>query len=464
MRKLYFLLLSVLLCGSIYAQRAELTTPKGEATRNGWIGNKDWAIDGANSNIYEWPAGQEIAFSPLYYQMFFQNSLCAVGTKIEKVRFAFAPDESRPNRDFVLKIYNNIDASGQQAYSAYGNYVTLPANACGTPVYTQNITCTELVGWQTFTLDTPFTITGSSAYPNVPVEFWISLTPAGDSYIVGGDWVGYSGSEIYIGEEPVDILGIFFEYSEATLDGDEDLWLEYVGCTTDCSDENLHIQPLAIGCYYNDGGALNLECEPLAIWTNAQGELSTEGVLPPGGTLSANVSMINVGPDVIPAGQNISIGFYIDGQYTGFTDSFTLTEALTLENQFVNCTQVTFEPADFNYEAGVHEVEARVLYSGQTYVSEPGSIFYVYYNYDGIATDITSKVSVYPNPVATNLTISNAKDAKLTIMNNLGQTVATIENAENEQTVDVSNLSNGVYFVRIEKDADFSVVKFTVSK
>lgn len=461
MRKIYAFLLAVLVSGSVFAQRAELKSLKGEPTRNQWIGNNDWTIDGKNYHIFEWNAGEEIAFSPLYYAGMFYNLGVAPDVQVTKVRFAFAPDEARPNKNFTIKIYNNIDASGLQAYDAYGVYCTLPADACGTPVYTQNVTCSDEMGWQTFDLTTPFTVTQNpNAEQGVPAEFWISITPAADSYIVTGDWEGYNY------ETMGNPLGIFYTFNEGTEEGDEDLWIEFVGCTTTCGndDSDWQIQPLAIGCYFDDGGPLNLECEPLAIWTDASGELSLEGVLPIGGTLPAHISMINLGPDVIPAGESVNIKLYIDGAYTGFYDQFTLDGPLTIDNQLVNCTNVTFDPSDVNYQAGVHEVEARVVYAGNTYMVETGSIFYIYYNYDGVISNISDKVSVYPNPVATNLTISNAKDAKLTIMNNLGQTMATIENAENEQTFDVSSLSNGVYFVKIEKDADFSVVKFTVNK
>lgn len=464
MRKFYAFLLAVLVCGNVFAQRAELTSPNGETSRNGWIGNKDWTIDGANYNIYDWPAGHEIAFSPLFYQMFFQNNLCDPGDQIEKVRFAFAPDSDHPNRQFTLKIYNNINASGQQAYEGYGDYVTLPANACGTPVYTQNLTCTDEMGWQTFTLNTPFTITASANDPNVPAEFWISLTPAADTYIVGGDWTGYSGQEVTLNGQPVGLLGIFFEYDAATQTGDEDLWLEYVGCTTSCNDADLHIQPLAIGCYFNNGGALNLDCYPLAVWTTATGEPHNQDYMPANGTLPAHISMINLGPDVIPTGQTMDIRIFIDGTYTGFHDAFQIPGELTLDNQLVNCTTVTFDASDFNYQPGIHYVELKVVYAGQTYTNDEGTIFYVYYDYDGVITPLSEISSIYPNPASSQVTVSNVKGAKLTVVNSLGQIVATVANADVDQTIDASSFANGVYVVRIEKGGELNMLKFTVNK
>ena len=465
MRKFYSFMLAVLISGTMFAQRTNLTAPTGnEQTRNGWIGNTDWTDDAAQFNIYDWPAGHEIAFSPLFYQMYFQNALCSPGDRIEKVRFAFTPDEDHPNRQFTLKIYNNIDASGSQAYEGYGNYVTLPANACGNPVYTQTLNCTNEVGWQTFTLNTPFTITASANNPQIPAEFWISLTPAADTYIVGGDWNGYSGDEVFIEGQPVELLGVFFEYDAATQPGDEDLWLEYVGCTTSCNDADLHIQPLAIGCYFNDGGALNLDCYPLAVWTTEAGELHNQDYMPANGTLPAHISMINLGPDVIPAGQTMDIRIFIDGTYTGFHDAFQIPGDLTLDNQLVNCTNVTFDASDFNYEPGIHYVELKVLYAGKTYTNTEGTIFYVYYDYDGVITPLSEISSIYPNPASSQVTVSNVKGAKLTVVNSLGQIVTTIAEADNDQTIDASGLANGVYVVRIEKGGDVNMLKFTVNK
>ena len=462
MRKIYAFLLAVLVSGSVFAQRAELKSLKGEPTRNQWIGNNDWTIDGKNYHIFEWNAGEEIAFSPLYYAGMFYNLGVAPDVQVTKVRFAFAPDEARPNKNFTIKIYNNIDASGLQAYDAYGVYCTLPADACGTPVYTQNVTCSDEMGWQTFDLTTPFTVTQNpNAEQGVPAEFWISITPAADSYIVTGDWEGYNY------ETMGTPLGIFYTFNEGTEEGDEDLWIEFVGCTTTCGndDSDWQIQPLAIGCYFDDGGPLNLECTPMAIWTNSVLEPIHETNLPIGQTLyGAYLSLVNFGPDVIPAGETIKVDAYIGNHKLGTVGTYNLTSALDLGNQFFSGDEIQLEPSDFNNTPGIYEVVLKSIYMGQTYTDELLSSFFVYYGIDGVISNISDKVSVYPNPVATNLTISNAKDAKLTIMNNLGQTMATIENAENEQTFDVSNLSNGVYFVKIEKDADFSVVKFTVNK
>ena len=59
--------------------------------------------------------------------------------------------------------------------------------------------------------------------------------------------------------------------------------------------------------------------------------------------------------------------------------------------------------------------------------------------------------SVYPNPVENNLNISKKEEieiSSITIYNMLGQIVVAIPNAKNIETVDVSSLKSGNYFVK----------------
>ena len=71
--------------------------------------------------------------------------------------------------------------------------------------------------------------------------------------------------------------------------------------------------------------------------------------------------------------------------------------------------------------------------------------------------------SVYPNPVHDVLTIS-AKESievsSINICNTLGQVVLVIPNAQNTKTVDVSSLTSGNYFIKINSDKRTSNTKF----
>ena len=70
----------------------------------------------------------------------------------------------------------------------------------------------------------------------------------------------------------------------------------------------------------------------------------------------------------------------------------------------------------------------------------------------GTCTDIEeveTGISIYPNPAKSNITIVNAENANIEIVNALGQVVYASENISGEHSIDVRNLSNGTYFVKI---------------
>jgi len=78
------------------------------------------------------------------------------------------------------------------------------------------------------------------------------------------------------------------------------------------------------------------------------------------------------------------------------------------------------------------------------------------------ATDeiLTESVAVYPNPTSSMITVANAEGKDIVVVNSLGQVVANIRNAAADQTIDVTNLANGTYFVKV----DGEVVKLNVVK
>ncbi|RTY86333.1 T9SS type A sorting domain-containing protein, partial [Flavobacterium sp. GSN2] len=71
--------------------------------------------------------------------------------------------------------------------------------------------------------------------------------------------------------------------------------------------------------------------------------------------------------------------------------------------------------------------------------------------------------SVYPNPVKDVLNITAKETIEVTsfnIYNTLGQLVMVIPNAQNIRTVDVSGLTYGNYFIKINSDKGTSNTKF----
>jgi len=75
--------------------------------------------------------------------------------------------------------------------------------------------------------------------------------------------------------------------------------------------------------------------------------------------------------------------------------------------------------------------------------------------------DYTHKFSIRPNPATNDITITSKSDFnKIEVVNFLGQTVITEQNNGKTAKLDISTLTNGVYFVRIATENGASVMKF----
>ena len=77
--------------------------------------------------------------------------------------------------------------------------------------------------------------------------------------------------------------------------------------------------------------------------------------------------------------------------------------------------------------------------------------------------DLTGVV-LYPNPANGAVTIANAENAQVTVFNILGQKTMETNNISNSETIDVSNLQAGTYFVRIAKEGQTTVEKLIVTQ
>lgn len=71
---------------------------------------------------------------------------------------------------------------------------------------------------------------------------------------------------------------------------------------------------------------------------------------------------------------------------------------------------------------------------------------------------LASSIEVYPNPTTGMINIANAEGKSIVVINTLGQVVAHIDNAAENQTIDLSRLCDGTYFVKV----DGNVVKISM--
>jgi len=101
-----------------------------------------------------------------------------------------------------------------------------------------------------------------------------------------------------------------------------------------------------------------------------------------------------------------------------------------------------------------------------TKVTIGDSTYYYYHTALGVIekTVPSESITVYPNPSSTSITISipttPTKNTFLTIFNINGQQLMSRRMMEQKTVVDVTGLSQGVYFVKVRDDRTVMVGKF----
>lgn len=76
--------------------------------------------------------------------------------------------------------------------------------------------------------------------------------------------------------------------------------------------------------------------------------------------------------------------------------------------------------------------------------------------------ELIDPISIYPNPADNNINILSTGVDQLIVVNSLGQTIQTIANPQSTETINVSNLEAGVYFIQVKKGNAVRTEKFTV--
>jgi len=82
----------------------------------------------------------------------------------------------------------------------------------------------------------------------------------------------------------------------------------------------------------------------------------------------------------------------------------------------------------------------------------------------GIDNNNTNEISIYPNPSNGMLNITNAENANVVVYNLLGEVVANSNCNSAFSTVDLSNLSNGQYIVKVVSDKNTVTKKINIVK
>jgi hypothetical protein len=130
---------------------------------------------------------------------------------------------------------------------------------------------------------------------------------------------------------------------------------------------------------------------------------------------------------------------------------------LTEEDGYV-LTAATMDMAGLT---GTFDVCFEVTYNGTDNVLENNeACVTITRNPVNVENTIVSNIAVFPNPANDVLNVANAENANITIVDMIGNVVATVDNASANQSINISTLANGTYFVRVNGEVfKFNVVK-----
>ncbi len=129
-------------------------------------------------------------------------------------------------------------------------------------------------------------------------------------------------------------------------------------------------------------------------------------------------------------------------------------QAAITNNQLVIALQM--DGGTDNYLLGDDSDPSDNYYQGLTY--DLNELF----GYDGMEENHIDKntvISLYPNPVSSNLSVTLNQDEEIVISNMIGQTISTVRGHQGVNTIDVSNLNSGVYFINAGSASQKFVVK-----
>ena len=78
--------------------------------------------------------------------------------------------------------------------------------------------------------------------------------------------------------------------------------------------------------------------------------------------------------------------------------------------------------------------------------------------------NVAEGIEMYPNPSNGIVNFTNVENATIEVYNMMGQVVASVNNSNANASIDLSNVANGNYVVRIVKDGAIATSKLNIVK
>jgi hypothetical protein len=149
-------------------------------------------------------------------------------------------------------------------------------------------------------------------------------------------------------------------------------------------------------------------------------------------------------------------GFRDGSSWSGDNSAFQPSSYSVDQEGWVEFSAVAIAPA----EADTFRLEVRTYNEG----AGGGSIYFddfsiVDLTTVGIRPVAQAQVSIYPNPANNTITVNANQLETVEIMDINGKTVKRVANADVNQSIDVSNLQQGIYFVKTKSQSGIKVSK-----
>lgn len=182
--------------------------------------------------------------------------------------------------------------------------------------------------------------------------------------------------------------------------------------------------------------------------------------------LNPNAVVVNAGPDALPATDTIMITISYMGQPIMQMGGFS---AIAVGSGIIFSGEDPILTADEMTQYGL-EGSFELCYTFEIHAG-PGSSTTdpdmsnnqacITINRGGVAIseNVVSEVSIYPNPATSVLNVNAAGYSQVEVINMLGQVVYSNSISNNAQ-INVSDLNNGVYFVRLSGANGTTTQKF----
>ena len=100
-------------------------------------------------------------------------------------------------------------------------------------------------------------------------------------------------------------------------------------------------------------------------------------------------------------------------------------------------------------------VEGNLMIRVYTCEQDPG---------DAVETFEANEIEMYPNPTTGIVNFNNVENATIEVFNMMGQVISRVENASENTTIDLSNVANGNYVVRIVKNGEVATSKLNIAR